>query len=267
MKNLFIRKGSHMWDNFHSNLMIHHLAKSKSALINIGRPFCSLLSLQSWQKVESNTSMFTSDMTPLILAAHRNNYEILKILLDRGATIPAPHDTRYEWLQIIIICIIICSNVFDPWINNTIHRACPHRCGCDDCLRQSSEDSLRHSLSRVNEYRALASPSLIALSSNDPLLTAFQLSWELRNLAFSEQESKTEYLDLRRQCQKFAVDLLDQSRSSQELAIILNYDPNSPPYVDGEHMKLARLELAINYKQKKVSTGYGDQCSLLCVIS
>lgn len=61
------------------------------------------------------------------------------------------------------------------------------RCGCDECIRQSTEDSLRHSLSRVNEYRALASPSLIALSSPDPLLTAFQLSWELRTLAFAEQ--------------------------------------------------------------------------------
>lgn len=106
-------------------------------------------------------------------------------------------------------------------------------------------------MSRVNEYRALASPSLIALSSNDPLLTAFQLSWELRNLAFTEQESKSEYLELRRQCQQFAVDLLDQSRSSHELAVILNHDPDSPPYEEGEHMKLARLELAIDYKQKK----------------
>jgi len=58
--------------------------------------------------------------------------------------------------------------------------------------------------------------------------------------------------ELRRQCQQFAVDLLHQSRSSQELAIILNHDPDSPPYEDGEHMKLARLELAIDYKQKKV---------------
>lgn len=48
------------------------------------------------------------------------------------------------------------------------------------------------------------------------------------------------------------MDLLHQSRSSQELAIILNHDPEDPPYEDGEHMKLARLELAINYKQKKV---------------
>lgn len=78
------------------------------------------------------------------------------------------------------------------------------------------------------------------------------MSWELRNLAFAEQESKAEYLELRRQCQQFAVDLLDQTRSSQELAIILNYDPQSPPYMDGDHMKLKRLEMAIDYKQKKV---------------
>lgn len=68
------------------------------------------------------------------------------------------------------------------------------RCGCERCIRESEEDPLRHSLSRVNEYRALASPSLIALSSSDPILTAFQLSWELRTLAFAEQECKLQYL-------------------------------------------------------------------------
>ncbi|CAB3252591.1 unnamed protein product [Arctia plantaginis] len=172
----------------------------------------------SWQKVDPNIAMFTPDVTPLMLAAHKNNYEIIKILLDRGATLPDPHDVK---------------------------------CGCEECIRESTEDSLRHSLARLNEYRALASPSLIALSSTDPILTAFELSWELRNLAFAEQESKAEYLVLRRQAQLFAVDLLDQSRSSKELAIILNHDPDQPAFVDGDHMKLARLELAIDFKQKK----------------
>ena len=55
------------------------------------------------------------------------------------------------------------------------------------------EDSLRHSRSRINAYRALASPSLIALSSKDPILTAFELSWELRRLSFVEHEFKSEY--------------------------------------------------------------------------
>jgi hypothetical protein len=47
---------------------------------------------------------------------------------------------------------------------------------------------------RVNEYRALASPSLMALSSADPILTAFKLSWELRRLARIEKEFTNEYM-------------------------------------------------------------------------
>ncbi|XP_063590170.1 transient receptor potential-gamma protein-like [Penaeus indicus] len=114
----------------------------------------------SWEKADRNTSAFTPEITPLILAAHRDNYEILKILLDRGAMLPMPHDIR---------------------------------CGCPDCIKTSSEDSLRHSRSRINAYRALASPSLIALSSTDPILTAFELSWELKNLANTEHEFRAEY--------------------------------------------------------------------------
>lgn len=60
-------------------------------------------------------------------------------------------------------------------------------------MTSRSEDSLRHSRSRINAYRALASPSLIALSSKDPILTAFELSWELRRLSFLEHEFKLEY--------------------------------------------------------------------------
>jgi len=67
-------------------------------------------------------------------------------------------------------------------------------CGCEDCVSSRQEDSLKHSRSRINAYRALASPSLIALSSKDPILTAFELSWELRRLYFAEHEFKTEYM-------------------------------------------------------------------------
>lgn len=59
------------------------------------RPFKKKnLILQSWESVEREKSCFTPDITPLILAAHRNNYEILKLLLDRGAALPMPHDVK-----------------------------------------------------------------------------------------------------------------------------------------------------------------------------
>lgn len=171
------------------------------------------------------SSSFTPDITPIILAAHRDNYEIIKILLDRGFRIPKPHDVR---------------------------------CNCKTCVTQSSEDSLRHSRSRINAYRALASPSLIALSSKDPILTSFELSWELKRLSKLENEFKVDYEKLAKKCQEFAVDLLEQTRGSKELEIVLNHDSTCPgsdqdlPASDSK-MKLSRLKLAIKYKQKKVS--------------
>lgn len=53
------------------------------------------MQFQSWESLPVETATFTSDITPLILAAHRDNYEIIKILLDRGSTLPMPHDVRY----------------------------------------------------------------------------------------------------------------------------------------------------------------------------
>ena len=90
----------------------------------LGQPY-------SWEAVDNVAANYTPDITPLILAAHKNNYEILKILLDRGASLPSPHDLK---------------------------------CSCEACLTASQEDSLRFSLSRINAYRALASPSLISLT-------------------------------------------------------------------------------------------------------
>lgn len=68
-----------------------------------------------------------------------------------------------------------------------------NRCGCDECVHSMQTDSLRHSRSRYNAYRALASPSLIALSSKDPILTAFELSNELSRLAVIESEFTQDY--------------------------------------------------------------------------
>ncbi|KAI4463488.1 transient receptor potential channel [Holotrichia oblita] len=171
----------------------------------------------SWESVERSAATFTPDITPLILAAHKNNYEIIKILLDRGASLPMPHDIR---------------------------------CGCDECVDAINTDSLRHSQARINAYKALTASSLIALSSRDPVLTAFELSWELRNLSRMETEFRAQYQDMRSSVQEFATALLDYVRSSKELEIMLNYDPDGEPWEPGDHQSLERLKLAIKYKQK-----------------
>ena len=60
---------------------------------------------------------------------------------------------------------------------------------------------------------------------------------------------------LRKQVMNFATALLDHTRSSGELEILLNHDPLGPAYQHGERMTLNRLKLAIKYRQKKVTGG------------
>ena len=85
-------------------------------------------------------------------------------------------------------------------------------------------------------------------------MTAFDLSRELKRLSRIENEFKQEYEQLAQQCQEYSAALLAETRSSKELEIILNYDPDNPPVLleTTEKMTLARLKLAIRYKQKKV---------------
>ncbi|KAJ8412503.1 hypothetical protein AAFF_G00128390 [Aldrovandia affinis] len=168
--------------------------------------------------LDKQFSDFTPDITPIILAAHTNNYEIIKLLVQKGVSVPQPHEVR---------------------------------CNCVECVSSSDVDSLRHSRSRLNIYRALASPSLIALSSEDPFLTAFQLSWELQELSKVENEFKSEYEELSHQCKQFAKDLLDQTRSSRELEMILNFRDDINPLEEENNNDLARLKLAIKYHQKE----------------
>lgn len=58
---------------------------------------------------------------------------------------------------------------------------------------------------------------------------------------------------MRSSVQEFATSLLDYVRSSKELEIMLNYDPDGEPWEAGDHQSLERLKLAIKYKQKMVS--------------
>ncbi|NXS66614.1 TRPC5 protein, partial [Pandion haliaetus] len=169
--------------------------------------------------MDTQFSEFTPDITPIMLAAHTNNYEIIKLLVQRRVTIPRPHQIR---------------------------------CNCVECVSSSEVDSLRHSRSRLNIYKALASPSLIALSSEDPILTAFRLGWELKELSKVENEFKAEYEELSQQCKRFAKDLLDQARSSRELEIILNHRDDQSEELDPQKCHdLAKLKVAIKYHQKE----------------
>lgn len=42
--------------------------------------------------MDKQFSDFTPDITPVILAAHTNNYEIIKLLVQKGVSMPQPHE-------------------------------------------------------------------------------------------------------------------------------------------------------------------------------
>ncbi|XP_061164348.1 transient-receptor-potential-like protein [Saccostrea echinata] len=183
-----------------------------------------------WSKSQrrgEESSDYSSDISPIILAAHCNQFEILQLILLRGANIKFPHMLS---------------------------------CSCQECQEQVNEDSLRHSLFRINSYKALASPAWISLTSPDPILTAFKLSWELQKLALTENEFKDTYIQLSDQCKKYACDLMDQCRSSEEVTAVLNRCSDTEEEEEEEEgncaplpekLTLSRLKLALKYEQKQ----------------
>ncbi|XP_036379547.1 short transient receptor potential channel 7-like [Megalops cyprinoides] len=180
---------------------------------------------------DEDGTRFSQDVTPIILAAHCQEYEIVHILLMKGARIERPHD---------------------------------YFCKCGECAEKQRRDSFSHSRSRMNAYKGLASPAYLSLSSEDPVLTALELSNELARLANIETEFKNEYRKLSMQCKDFVVGVLDLCRDTEEVEAILNGDVDQAPpnahthfclnqSLSSDHARpcLSRVKLAIKYEVKK----------------
>ncbi|TSO57277.1 Short transient receptor potential channel 1 [Bagarius yarrelli] len=155
------------------------------------------------QRIQNPEYSTTMDVAPVILAAHRNNYEILTMLLKQDISLPRPHAVG---------------------------------CECTLCNAKNKKDSLQE----------------------DPILRAFELSTDLKELSLVEVEFRTDYEELAKQCKMFAKDLLAQARNSRELEVILNHTSNED-HVNKrglleERMNLSRLKLAIKYNQKEMAS-------------
>ncbi|XP_043851591.1 short transient receptor potential channel 6 isoform X2 [Dromiciops gliroides] len=183
-------------------------------------PSQSELQHDDFYAYDEDGTRFSHDVTPIILAAHCQEYEIVHTLLRKGARIERPHD---------------------------------YFCKCSECNQKQKHDSFSHSRSRINAYRGLASPAYLSLSSEDPVMTALELSNELAVLANIEKEFKNDYKRLSMQCKDFVVGLLDLCRNTEEVEAILNGDVEVSPN-GGDHGRpsLSRLKLAIKYEVKKM---------------
>ncbi|CAF2859314.1 unnamed protein product [Rotaria sp. Silwood2] len=159
-------------------------------------------------------AQFSSDITPLILAAQYNRLPIVHQLLSKGERIKKPHATM---------------------------------CSCVDCVEISASDSFRQAQIRLSAYKGLSSEVYIALAYPDPILQAFELSHELRALAKVEHYFCEEYKKLANQLSIFVARLLDNVRGHEELEIVLN--KTGLPHEE-KYENLARFGLAIQYREK-----------------
>ncbi|XP_065737393.1 short transient receptor potential channel 6 isoform X2 [Phocoena phocoena] len=183
-------------------------------------PSQSELQQDDFYAYDEDGTRFSHDVTPIVLAAHCQEYEIVHTLLRKGARIERPHD---------------------------------YFCKCSECNQKQKHDSFSHSRSRINAYKGLASPAYLSLSSEDPVMTALELSNELAVLANIEKEFKNDYKKLSMQCKDFVVGLLDLCRNTEEVEAILNGDVEIH-HSGGDHGRpnLSRLKLAIKYDVKKM---------------
>uniref|UniRef100_A0A672FGL6 Transient receptor potential cation channel subfamily C member 6 n=1 Tax=Salarias fasciatus TaxID=181472 RepID=A0A672FGL6_SALFA len=169
---------------------------------------------------DEDGTRFSHDITPIILASQCQEYEIVHILLLKGARIERPHD---------------------------------YFCQCRICSERQRNDSFSHSQSRINAYKGLASPAYLCLSSEDPVIAALELSNELAVLANTEKEFKNDYKKLSMQCKDFVVGLLDLCRNTEEVEAILNGDTDSCHGAEScSRQSLIRFKLAIKYEVKKL---------------
>nr|KAF6439386.1 transient receptor potential cation channel subfamily C member 6 [Molossus molossus] len=183
-------------------------------------PSQSELQQDDFYAYDEDGTRFSHDVTPVILAAHCQEYEIVHTLLRKGARIERPHD---------------------------------YFCKCSECNQKQKHDSFSHSRSRINAYKGLASPAYLSLSSEDPVMTALELSNELAVLANIEKEFKNDYKKLSMQCKDFVVGLLDLCRNTEEVEAILNGDVEiHHSGRDHGRPNLSRLKLAIKYEVKKM---------------
>ncbi|XP_056141340.1 short transient receptor potential channel 6a [Lampris incognitus] len=189
--------------------------------------------LDDFYAYDEDGTRFSHDVTPVILAAHCQEYEIVHTLLGKGARIDPPHD---------------------------------YFCGCDSCNYQQQFDSFSHSRSRINAYRGLASPAYLSLSNEDPVLAALELSNELAMLANIEKEFKNDYCRLSSQCKDYVVGLLDLCRSTEEVEAIMSGETDMEESYDlPGRPSLTRLKLAIKYELKKFVAHPNCQQQLLSI--
>ena len=164
-------------------------------------------------------------ITPLILAACLQNFQVVKLLLEHGLTICDPQTD----FQRSVKSYEVVSEKLGP------------------------------AVFRLSKYRALASPVYMAasflqnsLSGPDPIHHSCVLNKELCDMAEQEYEFRKEYLELSDGCKEFAVALLNECRTMKEIRCVMAMQDEEKVLSNIGGKLLNILEFAIVTRNEKV---------------
>lgn len=164
-----------------------------------------------------DSAAFTPDITPLMLAAHGDDYSMIQMLISRGHRLQPPH---------------------------------PPSCFCTAvCYSKLNGEDLAHSLKRFHSYKAMASPAYICQTSSDPIYTSFTLAEELKQCADNEKEFCTMYSELTSQVRQLAVKLLDYCRTTEEVELVVSQRAGC--YEGSRPFRYPRILMAMDLEQKE----------------
>ncbi|VDP74358.1 unnamed protein product [Echinostoma caproni] len=98
--------------NFYAveDALLHAISQEKNHLVKLIVDHPQYIRLEKQAKFKKHSkqkkteyygkrSQFSSDISPLMLAAHTNNHEIIQLLLDRGVKLEMPHDRSCSCIE------------------------------------------------------------------------------------------------------------------------------------------------------------------------
>ncbi|XP_006813454.1 short transient receptor potential channel 1-like, partial [Saccoglossus kowalevskii] len=152
---------------------------------------------------------FHPDITPIVLAAQFNDYQILTTLVEFGARIDDVDEFEFR----------------------------------------TEKFTLEHSIGTIAVYSAISSQVYIALTSEDPLMRAFELCSRLRVLSETHFEYRFHFEEMVTRCEKFTASLLSYLRNTEEQRIVFTHGTHDD--FTGDFKEPLKVKAAIKYEQKQ----------------
>ncbi|KAG7190878.1 hypothetical protein KM043_006939 [Ampulex compressa] len=164
----------------------------------------------------THSADFPDDATPLAVAAQHGHFEIIDMLRRRYHILQRPH---------------------------------PPSCNCQEVCKVEREqgDLLMIEKTRLFLYKAVANPAYICQTVDDPILEAFNLSYELDKAASCDREFYNEYKELSARVSQFATDLIGCARKGEEVEVMLK---RTTGFAHSSKFLYPRLLFALHYKQR-----------------